>query len=130
MSAAALTAAASALWPALRSILRRIGRWILTRLIEHGAPWLLGLMRRKMGDFEHEIQIAIAKTKAATRETGLKGKRRWRMRRRRFQRRLARWAWAAAWIAKNATRLKPAVLREFEALAHRIPATPWWEKGE
>jgi hypothetical protein len=127
MSATALTAVGAALWPALRSILRRIGRWVLARLVEHGAPWLLRLMRREIAAIARGIEDAKAWTAAAKRETGLKGKRRWRMLRRRLERRLARWQYGADWIATNATRLKPEVLRQFEALAERIPETAPWE---
>lgn len=128
MSAAAIGAVASALWPELRRVLIRIGRWILRRLIEYGAPWLLRLMRREMVDMQIRIDDAITKTAAAKRDTGVQGKRRWRMRRRRIQRRLDRWRWAAAWIAANVSKLKPAVLRQFEELSKKIPDIAPWER--
>lgn len=129
MSAAAIGAVATALWPTFRRVLIRLGRWVLMKLIERGAPWLLGLMRRNILRFELGIEEAKASTRAATRETGLQGKRRWRMKRRRIQRRLDRWRWAAAWIAANVSKLKPTVLKAFEQLSERIPETAPWERA-
>lgn len=125
MTAAALSNAAAALWPAFRRILRKIGRRILGWLVEQGRGWLLRHMRRRMTDFEQEIAHCIARANATKLEAG---KRQWRMRRRRFERRLQRWASAADWIANNATGLTRSVLRQFEQLAARIPERAPWEE--
>lgn len=107
MSAAGI---ARALWPALRRILIRIGRWVLDDLLEDGVRFVGRYMLKRCKVFRRRLERARTKIRRG-----------W------LRRRIVRWQKAAAWLFDNASALRKRSLEIYDRLATRIPETSPWD---
>lgn len=108
MSAAGIV---RALWPALRRILIRIGRWVLDDLLEDGVRFVARYLRKRVKVFQRRLGRVKAK---------------WRQRC--LRRRIRRYLGASAWLDEHAGSLSKRALRLVEPLAEKIPETSPWER--
>lgn len=94
----------AAIIAALIRFARKIGRWILRKLLEIGALWLEGYLVGKISDFRRRL----ARAKTERRKKWLRG-------------RIRRWSAAYDWIDLNAHELDDDVVREADDAASLIP---------
>ena len=97
---------ARALWPALRRILIRLGRWVLDDLAEDGVVFVARYLLKRVQVFARRLKRARTK-----------------LRRRWLRGRIGRWRHASAWLTANASNLKGKALDAYAELAERIPRT-------
>ncbi len=104
---------AAKLWPHLRKLIIRIGRWVIQRLRKWGAQSLAIYMRIRVEVFEGRLGRARAKW----RKKWLHG-------------RIRRWLKVADWLEHNAKKVNTKVADKLEvlAIADRIPVNSPWER--
>lgn len=89
---------------ALIRFARKIGRWILRKLLEIGGRYLCGYMAGKIDDFRRRLQRA----KTESRKKRLRG-------------RIRRWSAALKWLALNRINVEDDIVREADDAAGTIP---------
>lgn len=89
---------------ALIRFARKIGRWILRKLLEIGAAWFKGYLAGKIGDFRRRLQRA----KTTRRKGWLRG-------------RIRRWSAALEWVDINSPSITRDAVREADEAARTIP---------
>lgn len=95
----------AAIIAALIRFARKIGRWILRKLLEIGGNWLCGYMAGKIDDFRRRL--------ASPRRT--------ERRKRRLRGRIRRWSAALAWIEQNQHDIGDDIVEAADAAAGKIP---------
>lgn len=103
MSAAGI---ARALWPALRRILIRLGRWVLDDVLEDGLSFVARYLLKRVKVMRRRL-----------------GRARTKWRRRWLRARIGGWVHASEWLTSHAASLTKRALRLYERLAERIPET-------
>lgn len=103
---------ARALWPALRRILIRLGRWVLDDLVEDGVRFVARYLLKRVRVFARRL-----------------GRARTKLRRRWLRGRIGRWRDASAWLTANASSLRGKALDLYSELAERIPQTSRFESA-
>lgn len=88
----------------LINLARRIGRWLLRKLLEIGGEWLCGYMAGKLGDFRRRL----AKAKTERRKRWLRG-------------RIRRWSKALTWLTENRGDYGLDIVEAADAAAGKIP---------
>lgn len=98
------TEAIAILWPGLRRILVRIGRWVLRNVIIEGARGIAVYLRMRARHFIERHSAEESPT-----------------RRRRLRRRARRYSAAAAWFDEHANSLTERALEVYDRQSRRIP---------
>lgn len=106
------TGIVKALWPAMRRILIRLGRWVLDDLVDDGVRFVARYLLKRVRVFSRRL-----------------GRARSRLRRRWLRRRIGRWRDASAWLTANASSLRGKALDLYSELAERIPQTSRFESS-
>ena len=112
MSTAAILTTAVALWPSLRRVLVRVGRWLIRRVVNHGVERVLGFMQVRIETFRGRRERA----RSPRRTRWLTG-------------RIRRWTQAMAWLRARASQLQAKVAAELDAMAESA-RLPWDADGE
>lgn len=87
-----------AIWPGLRRVLLRIGRWLLNALADEGLRGLVSYMRQRVKVFRRRLAKILKRRHSKWRPKWLRG-------------RIARWLGAIRWLqGKRAAKLKGRVL--------------------
>ena len=94
----------SAIINGLINIARRIGRWILRKLLEIGGDWLCGYMAGKIGDMRRRL----ARAKTERRKRWLRG-------------RIRRWDKALGWLNANRHDIGSDIVEAADSAASSIP---------
>ncbi len=107
---------AKALWPTLRRLILRIGRWVLRSLREHGVQALAGYMRIRANDV---FKARLGRARAKWRKRWLRG-------------RIRRWLAVADWLEMHVKTINDEVADALEVLgiADKIPMCSPWERRE
>jgi hypothetical protein len=101
------TAILQAIWPGLRRVLLRIGRWLLRTIADEGLRWLISYMRQRVRVFQARLKRVLARRHSKWRPKWLRG-------------RIRRWRNAISWLkSKRAAKLKGRVLDAAQRMAER-----------
>lgn len=102
------TAILQAIWPGLRRVLLRIGRWLLRTIADEGLRGLISYMRQRVRVFQARLKRVLGRKHSKWRPKWLRG-------------RIARWRNAITWLgSKRAAKLKGRVLEAAEKMAERL----------
>lgn len=111
MSTAAITRVLADLWPSLRGLLLKLGRWILERLARKGLDRLRYYMDDKIDDFQRRLSRLVARRKRVKTRRGRRFEiENWRVHW--LRGRIKRWRLALKWLSEStqAQKLKGEVI--------------------
>ena len=110
-------AIAIALWPELLKLVKKLGGWIIDKLVEIGARALQRLCVRRIRKLKR--RAVKNKTKEGRKLNESKAMRRTRRRSKVLDRKIEGWKQLNAWLVKNSERIEEKVAKEIEAVYNR-----------